>query len=88
MIGKFAKSKAGHDKSQIYVVISTEGDFVYLCDGHLKPVAKPKKKRKKHIQIINTCVPEPLYSNLLKGEAVKNEEVKYAIKQYLKQDNQ
>lgn len=87
MVGKFATSKAGHDKSQLYVIVAEEEEFVYLCEGRLKPIEKPKKKRKKHIQIINTTVKEPLYSNLRGQETVRNEEIKYAIKQYMKQDN-
>lgn len=83
MIGKFATSKAGHDKKKLYVITAAEDDFVYLCDGHLKPMEKPKKKRKKHIQIINATVEEPLYSSLCRKETVRNEDIKYAIKQYL-----
>jgi len=83
MIGKFATSKAGHDKMQLYVITDMECDFVYLSDGRLKPIDKPKKKRIKHIQIINTTVEESLYNRLLKKETVRDEEIKYAIKKYL-----
>ena len=87
MIGKFATSKAGHDKSQLYIITAVEGDFVYLCDGRLKPIEKPKKKRTKHIQIINTTVEDELYNKLLKQETVRNEEIKYAIRKYNEKDN-
>ena len=53
MIGKFATSKAGHDKTKLYIIIDEELEYVYLVDGDLKPLDKPKKKSKKHIQIIN-----------------------------------
>ena len=52
MVGKFAKSKAGHDKDQIYVIIKEDPEYVYLMDGKIKTVDKPKKKKKKHIQLI------------------------------------
>ena len=84
MIGKFATSKAGHDKQQLYVIVAQEGDFVYLCDGHLKTLEKPKKKRMKHIQLINTAVEQTLYERLRNKEAVRDEEIKFAIKCYLK----
>ena len=86
MIGKFATSKAGHDKGQLYIITAVEGEYVFLSDGRLKPVEKPKKKRSKHIQIINSAVEEPLYNRLMKKETVRNEELKYAIKKYLKQE--
>ncbi len=83
MIGRFAISKAGHDKTQIYVITAVEGDFAYLCDGRLKPLEKPKKKRVKHIQFVNAQVPRELLERLESGACVRNEEIKYAIKTYL-----
>ena len=80
MIGKFVTSKAGHDQSQMYVVVAEKGDFVYLCDGKYKTIEKPKKKRKKHIQIINCTVEKELLDKLLKQEKVMDEQIKYALK--------
>ena len=80
MIGKFATSKAGHDQSKYYVIVAEEGDFVYVCDGKYKTIAKPKKKRKKHIQIIDCTVEEELFEKLLRGESVRDEQIKYALK--------
>lgn len=83
MVGRFAVSKAGHDKAKVYVITAEEGDFVYLCDGCLKMLAKPKKKRTKHIQFVNAQVPQELLERLESGALVRNEEIKYAIKTYL-----
>ena len=83
MIGRFAISKAGHDKTQIYVITAVEGDFAYLCDGRLKTLEKPKKKRVKHIQFVNAQVSQELIERLVSGACVRNEEIKYAIKTYL-----
>ncbi|MCD7836676.1 MAG: KOW domain-containing RNA-binding protein [Lachnospiraceae bacterium] len=89
MIGHFATSKAGHDKDKCYVIVGEEGDFVYLSDGRLKTLASPKKKRKKHIQLINRMIPEEIINKLpaigSEGvDAVRDEEIKYQIKQYMK----
>ena len=86
MIGQFATSKAGHDKDTLYVIIAKEGDFVELSDGRLKPVDCPKKKRRKHIQIINKTVDEELLSALQQRKA-SNEQIKHALKQYKEQSN-
>lgn len=51
-IGMLAKSKAGHDKDSIYVIINIEGTHVYLADGRIRTLANPKKKKMKHIQVI------------------------------------
>ena len=79
MIGKFATSKAGHDKTKLYVIINEDSEYVYLVDGDLKPIDKPKKKSKKHIQIINR-VDETIQNKLENGQIIYNEDIKRAIK--------
>lgn len=46
------KSLAGHDKNHIYVIYKEESDFFFLVNGSTKTIDAPKKKNKKHIQII------------------------------------
>ena len=46
----FARSKAGHDKGKLYIIMKTEGEYVYLTDGRLRPLSKPKKKKRIHVQ--------------------------------------
>lgn len=79
MVGKFAKSKAGHDKNQIYVILKEDAEYVYLVDGKLKTIEKPKKKKKKHIQII-LKEDENVSNKLKQDEMLINEEIKVAIK--------
>ena len=81
MIGKFATSKAGHDKTKLYVIMNEDLEYVYLVDGDLKPLDKPKKKNKKHIQIINR-VDETIQNKLETGQIIYNEDIKRAIKLY------
>lgn len=77
---KFAVSKAGHDKDSIYVIIKEEADMVYLADGRHKPLEKPKKKNKKHIQKIEKLPKE--ITEVFMQENFRNEEIKRAIKLY------
>ena len=51
-IGMLARSKAGHDKGHVYVIYNIEEAYVYLVDGTIRTIAKPKKKKKKHVQLI------------------------------------
>lgn len=48
--GMLARSKAGRDKDCIYVIISVNDEYVYLADGAMRPVCRPKRKKRKHIQ--------------------------------------
>lgn len=52
MVGLLAMSKAGHDKGTLYVIIREEGEYVYLADGRIRTADRPKKKNKKHVQMI------------------------------------
>ena len=51
-IGMLAMSKAGHDKNTVYVITDADDEYVYLADGKIRTLDKPKKKKRKHIQII------------------------------------
>ncbi len=52
MVGLLAMSKAGHDKGALYVIIREEGEYVYVADGRIRTSDRPKKKNRKHVQII------------------------------------
>lgn len=83
MTGHFATARAGHDAGSLYVIVREEGAYVYLSDGRLRSVAHPKKKSRRHIQIIGKTVDQDILSRLLKAEIVFDHEIKYAIKQYM-----
>lgn len=50
--GMLARSIAGHDKDNVYVITNVEDAYIYLVDGNIRPLNKPKKKKEKHVQII------------------------------------
>lgn len=85
-VGYFAFSKAGHDKGRLYVIVGQEQDRVYLCDGRLKPLASPKVKKRRHIQLMAKTVEEDVLERLLGNETVRDEEIKLQIKRCLKAD--
>ncbi len=80
MTGMFAISKAGHDKGRMYVIVGEEEDFFYLAEGRLRGMDNPKKKRKKHVQLVKARADEALAEKLKSGRKVYNEEIKRAIK--------
>lgn len=82
MVGMFASSKAGHDKEKVYIIMKEDAEYVYLVDGICKTLAKPKKKSKKHIQIIKKNADENVRQKLFNGEMLRDEEIKRAIKLY------
>lgn len=51
-----AKSLAGHDKGQYFIILSDEGEYVTVSNGTTRPVAGPKRKNKKHVQAEKTPI--------------------------------
>ena len=43
-------SKAGRDKGQLFYVIDTDEQYVYLADGKSRKLEKPKRKKRKHVE--------------------------------------
>ena len=78
--GMLAYSLAGHDNGSLYYIVKADERFVWLSDGKLKNADSPKRKNRKHIQVIKKGteeVPAPL----------TNEAVKRIIKQYLRKES-
>lgn len=73
--GTLAKSKAGHDKDCIYVIISVNDEYVYLADGKKRTIRQAKKKNLKHVQPIGSvrC-----------GSVTDDEEIKRVVRQYIR----
>ena len=78
---EFAKSMSGHDRNQYYLILKKEEDAVYLVNGTTKPLEKPKKKNRKHIQLIKNL---PIEVTEVMEAGTTNENVKRAIKIYQK----
>ncbi len=83
MVGWLASSKAGHDKDKVYVIIKEEPEYVYLADGKARTQGNPKKKNRKHIQIIKEKSDDILREKLIRGEKVYNEEIRKIIGGYV-----
>lgn len=76
IVGMLAASKAGHDKDSLYVIIREDGEYIYVADGCVRTTERPKRKNKKHIQLIKKKrLPEP-------ENGFDNLEIKRIIKEY------
>ena len=68
-------STAGRDKDELFYVIKTDDQFIYLANGKDRPLDKPKRKKRKHIQKVlrsETRVAEKLRN----GDKVLNSELR------------
>ena len=82
-IGQVVKSKAGRDKSRVFVIIDIIDDsFVLVVDGDLRKLSSPKKKKVKHLVIYNTVLEE--FANMLKSnEKINDATVRKLLEPFL-----
>lgn len=68
------KSLAGRDKDELYIIISVQGEYVYLSDGRKHPLSKQKRKNRKHLQLTSEY-DETLRKKLTEGAMVSDGEI-------------
>ena len=73
--GMLARSLAGHDKEKVYVIIKIDETYVYLVDGQQRKIDNPKKKKKKHVQLIR---------NRYELDSADDAKIKRILKEYSK----
>ena len=74
-----ARSKAGHDKGKVYVVIREDETYYYLVNGTTRPLSKPKRKKRMHLQVIYH-LPAPLLDQM--SRIGYDHEIKAILKDY------
>lgn len=77
-VGGFVVSAAGHDSGQYYVIFQMDDEYVYLVDGRIRTRKHLKKKKIKHVTMLEQS--DPLLAERVNSRNVKDEEIKRAIK--------
>ncbi len=79
IVGMLATSMAGHDKDSVYVIIREDGEYIYVADGKSRTVERPKRKNRKHVQLIKKKrMPKP-------DNDFDDLQIKRVIKEYLRE---
>ena len=86
LIGRFAISRAGHDKGMVYLIVAEDAGYLSLTDGRFHPLDQPKKKNKKHVQLVDGMAQEQILNRLYNKERIFDHEVKYAIKTVIRKE--
>jgi ribosomal protein L14E/L6E/L27E len=77
-IGSYVVATAGHDSGKYYVIISMDQEYVYLVDGRIRTLERPKRKKPIHIRMLSEF--DPSLAVKVQNKTAKNEEIKRAIK--------
>nr|WP_284703642.1 KOW domain-containing RNA-binding protein [Clostridium swellfunianum] len=82
-IGRVVLSKSGRDEGRYFVIVDIINEnYVYISDGDLRRLQKPKKKKIKHL-IFTKHTSENIKNLLQEGDKVNNN----AIRKYLQSMN-
>ncbi len=81
LIGRIVYSKAGRDKDKYFMIFDVlNEEFVYLVDGDLRRLERPKKKKIKHLIFTDKFCDE-VKDIILKGKRLNDATVRKAISQ-------
>ena len=80
--GEFVYASAGRDEGKCFIVLSTEDNYLYLCDGKSRKVSNPKKKKIKHVRLTGDK-DEFIVNKLETVGKLTNKEVRYSLNNYL-----
>ncbi len=78
--GQLARSLAGRDKGRLYIILEAGGEYVSLADGKYRTADRPKRKKKKHVQLQNFGNPK-LKERLSRNETLRDEEIRKILKE-------
>jgi ribosomal protein L14E/L6E/L27E len=79
-IGQIVISTAGRDKDVKFVVSCIIDDqYVYISDGDIRKLEKPKKKKIKHLKKLN-YVAEDIKGKLESEDKLSNSEIRKLLK--------
>ena len=84
-IGGLVRSRAGHDKNELYVIMGLDERYVYVCDGRRHPAGKPKRKNRRHLAPL-LAHDENFEMKLTQAGKVRNEEIRTLIRSRKQQE--
>jgi len=79
LIGTVATSKAGRDKGRSFIIVGIcDEQHVYVADGSLRKLEKPKKKKLKHL-ILQKTVIDGIKSKIYEKKQIFNAEIRNCL---------
>ncbi len=84
---RLGRSLAGHDVGRCYVIVAEDLEYLYLADGVGRSVARPKRKNRRHVQVI-TKIPTDVRAVFSEDTPLTDITVKRALKLYRQTEQQ
>lgn len=76
LLGKVVHSKSGRDRNRYFIIVGIlNADYVYISDGDLRKIEKPKKKKIKHLNFTD-IIAEEIKELITEGKKVSNSKIR------------
>lgn len=83
LLGRIVYSKAGRDKDKYFIIVGTLNEtFVYISDGELRKLERPKKKKIKHL-IFTDKIAVEIQEMIYSGKKLNNSRIKKYLEAYI-----
>jgi len=77
-IGRVVYSKKGRDAGRYFIVVAEDEGYAIICDGQIRKLANPKKKKLKHLEP-KPFVLDAIREKLLAHNKVFDSEIRNAL---------
>ncbi len=84
-VGQIVYSKCGRDKSKPFIILNIKDEYLFLVDGNLRKLDKPKKKKIKHVQFTHYIDNEIKYK-IENNDYLLDSDIRKSIKDYCKEN--
>ncbi len=79
LIGRVVESRAGRDRGRSFLVVAVEdAQFVFVADGCLRKLEKPKRKKLKHLRL-QPATAQTIRVKLLEHKQVFDAEIRNCL---------
>ncbi len=86
-VGRVCRSKSGRDKGRYFLIKEVvDGQYVYVVDGVVRKLSKPKLKKLKHLEL-KYEIAEHIAAKFQSGAKVFDAEINNAISSFGFYDN-
>lgn len=79
--GQIVYSKSGRDKGRPFIIVDIQNEYLYLVDGDIRTLDKPKKKKMMHVQIVNYII-DDIRKKLDENLYLTDADIRAALKAY------
>lgn len=84
VLGQVVYSKAGRDEGKIFIITGLIDDnYAYICDGDLRRVENPKKKKIKHLVITKNII-DTIAQKISTDRKITNAEIRKLLVEFRK----